>query len=156
MNTYKKQIGVLSLITSMIIILIGVSIIFSNINNESNAQQLSDSAITTSVPQERITGTGDKMIKGGDFCDFLSDVSMTPLSDNWGDGIEYRIIITGVDGESDCSYAFTPGDNGFTPSKNDDGKTYIVHYQLQKNEKGAGWQDCAGVTATKKTNCLYS
>lgn len=125
-------------------------------NGIGDSQSKNVSVLSSSYPSYGITGTSQTMIRGGDKYDFLSGIVTTPDKSSWVDGDEFRAIVTGVDGESGCSYTYKSDDTSFTPSKNDDGKTYTVHYKLQKKKSGnSTWNDVLGITASKKLT-VYS
>ena len=93
----------------------------------------------------------NEMIPGGKPYNFLSNVSTIPAASDTRDGDEFGIIVAGIDGESGCSYTYKTGDTSFTPSKNDDGKKYTVHYQLRYRGTSSeqNWVDVPGATANR-------
>ena len=46
------------------------------------------------------------------------------------------MAVTGVDTPSGGSYTYHPGDTEFTPTTADNGKTYVIHFEIQKKVNG--------------------
>lgn len=79
----------------------------------------------------------------------LNDVSMVPVAGDWLPGDEFRVAVTGVDTPSGGSYTYHPGDTEFTPTTADNGKTYVIHFEIQKKVNG-NWVSLDNpVTGTK-------
>lgn len=152
-----KIVKIIALLFSMLIVFEAAFLIYLQHDNlsqgaETNVTDTSQSYNTQSTNESYnqsglgydsysiiIDGT-TSLVSAGSTVNVLSYVSSLPAQDDWHSGDSFRIIVTGIDSPSGASYKYSDGDSEIKTSRQDNGLTYTVHYELQANQSNGGGQ----------------
>ncbi len=86
-----------------------------------------------------ISGDTAVTVSPGTQVELLEGMSFTPEEKDWKDGDEFRLAVSSVDTPQGGSYTYQNGDTAFTVKSSDAGKTYTIHYAIQKKD-GDTWK----------------
>ena len=100
-----------------------------------------------------ISGDTAVTVSPGTQVELLEGMSFTPEEKDWKDGDEFRLAVSSVDTPQGGSYTYQNGDTAFTVKSSDAGKTYTIHYAIQKKD-GDTWKTVSDSKASAEKEVI--